>query len=256
MLPFIQYAIIGIIILSVASAIIGTYIVTRHMVFISGGITHACFGGLGLGYYLGVPPMLMSALFAVAGSLGVDAIARSGARKDSAIAVVWALGMAIGVLFISLTPGYTPELNSFLFGNVLTITRSDLYIFAAFLAVVILFHILFFPLIVAISFDSDFALTRHLPVRFINTVMTILVAIDIVLSIRLVGIMLLISLISLPQMIAERFARRYITIMIIAAVISLIACLGGLYVAYLINVPASATIVLILILLYIIKALI
>lgn len=248
--PFFQNALLGVLIISIASSMIGTYIVTRRMVFISGGITHACFGGLGLGYYLGMSPMLMASLFAVAGSLGVDAISRRGARRDSAIAAIWALGMALGILFISLTEGYVPELTTFLFGNVLTITRADLWLYSGFTLLLALFYCIFYRLIYIISFDSDFASTRRLPVRFINTVMTLFVALAIVLTIRMIGIMLLISLISLPQMVAERFTYRYRPLLLMSGVISLTGCVGGLWLAYLLNVPASATIVLLLVALY------
>lgn len=236
--------------ISVAAAVIGTYIVTRRMVFISGGITHACFGGLGLGYFLGVSPMLMAGVFAVGGALGVDRLARSGVRKDSAIAVVWALGMALGILFIFLTSGYVPELNTFLFGNVLTITRSDLMEFAVFAVLLAVFFIVFHPLIITVSFDADFARTRNLPVRWIDMAMTVLVAVGIVMMIRLIGIMLLMSFVSLPQMISEKFCGRYIQMLLLSVGVSLLGGLGGLWIAYLISVPASAAIVLFLIVLY------
>ena len=117
---FFTNAIWAVIIISVASAMIGTYIVARRLVAISGGVTHACFGGLGLGCYLGVSPLLMAGVFAVASALGVQWISeRHRVREDSAIAVVWSTGMAIGVLFVFLTPGFVPELNAFLFGNIL-----------------------------------------------------------------------------------------------------------------------------------------
>ena len=248
-------AMIGVTLISIASAMIGTYIVTRRMVFISGGITHACFGGLGLGYYLGVSPLLMASLFAVGGSLGVERLSRSGARRDSAIAVIWALGMALGILFIFLTHGFVPELNTFLFGNVLTITPADLWSFAALTGVLLLFYFLFYPLIVSVSFDQDFARTRNLPVGFINVAMTVLVAVTIVLTIRMIGIMLLMSLVSLPQMVAERFTRRYLPMMLASVGVSLAGCLGGLWLAYLISVPASASIVLLLVAFYGVSAL-
>lgn len=124
---FFRNALVGVFIISIAAAMIGTYIITRRMVSITGGITHACFGGLGLGYFLGVSPVAMAGLFAVASSLGVEWMAsRYRVREDSAIAVVWSLGMAVGILFVFLTPGYVPELNGFLFGNILTITAADL----------------------------------------------------------------------------------------------------------------------------------
>lgn len=247
MLTFMQNAVIGVILISIASAIIGTYIVTRRMVFISGGITHACFGGLGLGYWLGISPMLMAAVFAVGGALGVERLSRNGARRDSAIAVIWALGMALGILFIFLTPGYVPELNTFLFGNVLTITVADLWIFAALTVALILFHLMFFRLIVAVSFDPDFARTRNLPVGALNLIMTVFTGVTIVLMIRMAGIMLLMSLVSLPQMISERFTRRYLPMMLLSVGVSLAGCVGGLWGAWLIDVPASAAIVLLLV---------
>lgn len=252
--PFFQNALLGVVIISVAAALVGCYIVSRRMVFISGGITHACFGGLGLGYFLGISPMLMAAVFAVGGSLGVDWLARGRTRRDSAIAVIWAFGMALGILFIFLTAGSVPELNSFLFGNVLTIGKSDLWMFAGFTSILILFYIRYYRLIVAVSFDEDFARTLNLPVTVINTVMTVFVSVAIVLTIRMIGIMLLMSLLSLPQMTAELISRRYLSMIMLSMAISLAGCVGGLFVAYFISVPASAAIVLFLVCIYVVVA--
>lgn len=254
MMTFMQNALIGISLVSVVSALIGTYIMTRRMVFISGGITHACFGGLGLGYFLGISPTFMATIFAIAGSLGVDRLSRHGSRSDSAIAVIWALGMALGILFIFLTKGFVPELNTFLFGNVLTITRSDIICFAIFTLLLIAFYTGFHRLIVAVSFDPDFARTRNIPVTFLNTAMTVLVAIAIVLTIRMTGIMLLMSMISLPQMTAEKFTRSYSRLLFLSLAISATGCLGGLAMAYIISVPASATIVLLQATIYLIAS--
>lgn len=242
---FVQNAIAGIILISIVSAMIGTYIVARRQVFISGGITHACFGGLGLGYFLGVSPILMASVFAVGASLGVEWFStRHRMRSDSAIAVVWALGMAIGTIFIFLTPGYVPDLNSFLFGNILTITRTDLLAFLILAVVTAAFFFLFFRMIVVCAFDSDFARTIHVPVRFINYAMTILVAVSIVLTIRMIGIMLLMSLFTMPQLVAEQFAHRFKSIMALSVAVSVVGSLVGLVASYFIDVPASATIVL------------
>lgn len=255
MYPFFQNALIGISIISVAAAIIGTYIVTRRMVFISGGITHTCFGGLGLGYFLGVNPLAMAAAFAVGGALGVDALSRRRVRKDTAIAVFWAVGMALGILFIFLTPGYVPELNTFLFGNVLTVTRADLIAFGVFSALLIIVYLLFGRTIVALSFDEDFARIRRLPVGAVNLLMTVLVAVCIVLTIRMIGVMLLMSMMSLPQMTAETFARRYTPLMIASGLISLAGGVGGLCVGYVLDIPSSAAIVLLLVAFYLVAAL-
>ena len=242
---FFRYAIFAVVLLSIVSAIIGTYIVSRRLVSISGGVTHACFGGLGLGYWMGVSPVLMAAVFAVASSLGVQWL--SGGRRvreDSAIAVIWALGMAVGTLFIFLTPGYVPELNSFLFGNILTVTRADLAAFLLFTLVLIGFMAWRFHTIVVCAFDPDFARVKGLPVTFITTVMTVLVAVCIVLTIRLVGVMLLMSMLALPQMTAELFVRRFASIMWLSIGLSLACSLGGLLLATVVNVPCSALIVL------------
>ena len=247
---FFRNALYGVVLISIACAVIGVYVVTRRMVFIAGGITHTCFGGLGLGYFMGWNPLLTAAIFAIAGSLGVDAMARWRVRQDSAIAVVWALGMAIGILFVFLTPGYVPELNSFLFGNVLNITSTDLWAFAIFAIFAVGIYALFGKTIVAVSFDEDFARTCHLPVKAINTVMMIMVSVGIVLTIKMIGVMLLMSLVSLPQLTAERLTHSYRRMMLISGGVSLIGCIGGLWLSVIIDVPASAVIVILLALLY------
>lgn len=254
---FFRNALAAVVLLSMASAVIGTYIVSRRLVSISGGVTHACFGGLGLGYFLGVSPVLMASLFAIASSLGVQWMStHDRVREDSAIAVIWAIGMAIGTLFIFLTPGYVPELNSFLFGNILTVTRGDLWAFLLFTIVLALFMAAKFRTIVICAFDPDFARVRRLPVTFISTVMTVLVAVCIVLTIRLVGVMLLMSMLSLPQIIAEMFVRRFSSIMWLSTVVSLGCSVSGLLLATVINVPCSALIVLTMVAVYLIALII
>lgn len=253
---FFQNALLGVLLVSVASAMIGTYIVTRRLVFITGGITHACFGGLGLGYYLGINPIFAAGVFAVASSLGVEWMsARQNVREDSAIAVVWAFGMAIGTLFIFLTPGYVPDLNSFLFGNILTISRSDIAAFAIFLVVLAMFFLLFYRCIIVCAFDRDFAATKQIPVTVVNSIMSVMVAVCVVLTIRLIGIMLLMSLLTMPQMIAELFATRFGKMMILSVLAGLLCSVAGLvgsylFGVYLVSVPASVTIVLMLIVVY------
>lgn len=242
---FFRNALIGIVLISIASAVIGTYIVSRRLVSISGGVTHACFGGLGLGYFLGWNPLVGAALFAIASSLSVQWMAtRHRVREDSAIAVVWALGMAIGTLFIFLTPGYVPELNTFLFGNILTISQADLWAFAIFTVVLLVFMGCFFQTIVICAFDADFARVKQLPVTFISTTMTVLVAICIVLTIRLVGVMLLMSMLTLPQMIAETYSHRFRSIMLLSVGVSLACSVAGVLLSTVIDVPCSALIVL------------
>lgn len=249
MYTFFLYALLALVILSVAMSLLGTYIVTRRQVFIAGGITHTCFGGLGLGYWLGFPPALGAVVFALAGSWGAKRLSRT-TRSDSAIAVMWAVGMALGILFVFLAQGNAPELNTFLFGNVLTVSPADLWLLGAFTLVLTAFYLLFQRVIIATSFDEAFARTRGLPAQAIDTVMTIMVAIGIVLGIRMIGIMLLMSLVSLPQITAERFTRHYDAMTVLSAVISLLGSVGGLIAAWYLGVPASACIVILLALLY------
>lgn len=249
---FFQNALLGVVIVSVISALIGTYIITRRLMFITGGVTHACFGGLGMGYFLGISPVLMAGVFAVASSLGVEwLVTRHRVREDSAISVMWALGMAIGTLFIFMTPGYVPELNSFLFGNILTITHVDLIAFSVFMAIFLVFFITCYKVIVACAFDKDFAKTKGMPVVLVNTIMMVAIAVCVVLTARLIGIMLLMSLLSMPQMIAEVFTGRLKHMMMLSVLISVVCAVAGLLVSYMLGVPASATIVLVMVLLYV-----
>ena len=245
-------ALIGIAVLSVVAAIVGTYIFTRRLIFLSGGVTHACFGGLGMGYWLGISPEATAAVFAVGSSLGAEWLTHRRVRSDSSIAVIWAVGMALGILFIFLSSGYVPELNSFLFGNVLTISADDIILSVCFVVAITCFYLIFYRRIVAVSFDEDFARTRGLPVRFINIAMTVFTAVAIVLVIRMIGIMLLMSMLSLPQMTAELFTRRYTPLMFLSMAISLAGGVGGLAIAWFISVPASAAIVLLLAALYLV----
>lgn len=243
---FFRNALLGVVIIGIAAGIIGTYVVTRRMVSMAGGITHACFGGLGLGYFLGINPVALAALTAIAAATAVERLSsKMKIREDSAIGVIWAGGMALGVLFVYLTPGYVPELNSFLFGNILTITATDLWLFAAFTAALIAGTARWFPMIVACAFDRDFARVGGLPVTAVNLAMTVATALCIVLAIRLVGIMLLISMLTLPVMAAENLCTRYRTIMLTSVALSVATSVAGLLAATAADIPASAGIVLI-----------
>lgn len=245
---FFQRALVAVVLLSISAGIIGTYIISRRLVAISGGITHACFGGLGLGYFLGVSPILMAGAFALGSSAGVEwASSRFRLREDSAIAVIWALGMALGVLFVFLTPGYVPELNAFLFGNILTVGKADIIAFGIFTAATVAFYLWQSRTIVAVAFDRDFAAVAGLPVRMINYTMTVLVAICIVLTIRITGIMMLMSVLSLPMITAEVFCHRFRILAIASGALSLLSCVGGLVLSTLIDVPCSVLIVLLMV---------
>lgn len=245
--PFFRNAFLAVLLISVCTALIGTYIITRRMVALSGGVTHACFGGLGLAYYLGLEPMIGAGVFAIGSALSVDWMSRKwNMREDSAIAVIWAIGMAVGVFFVFLSPGYVPELNAFLFGNILTVNSAELWVFAGYTLVLLAYFALRHKMIIACAFDPDFARVSGLPVSRVNTAMTIMTALCIVLTIRLAGIMMLMSMLSLPMMTAELFSRSYNTILRWAALIALICSMGGLLMSAFVDVPSSAIIVLLM----------
>ena len=175
---FFQNALIGSLLTAIACGIVGTYIVSRRLVFISGGITHASFGGLGLGFYLGTNPILMAMLFSILSAFGVEWASKTqNVREDSAIAGVWSLGMALGVIFIFLTPGYAPNLSAYLFGNILTISTADILWILGLVVLLILIFSLFLREIVYVAFDRDFAVTQGLPVKWIEYTMMCFIAI-------------------------------------------------------------------------------
>lgn len=250
---FFQNALLGILLISVVAAIIGTYIVTRRMVFIAGGLTHASFGGLGIGYFAGISPTLSALIFAIATALGIEFTSRNKRiREDSAIALFWAVGMAVGIIFIFLTPGYTPGLSEFLFGNILTITTTDIILFAIYTLALLLYVAWQYHPILYTAFDADFARIKGINTHRINTIMMLFVAVGVVLSIRLIGIMLLMSVFTLPQIIAELYTSQYKTMMQLAGIVCLIGSTAGLFISAIIAIPTGACIVVLLVVLYII----
>ncbi|WP_106831380.1 metal ABC transporter permease [Parabacteroides pacaensis] len=250
---FFQNALIGSLLTVIVCGIVGTYIVARRLVFISGGITHASFGGLGLGFYLHVNPIFMALIFAVLSAFGVEWMSKKqGVREDSAIAGFWALGMALGVIFIFRTPGYAPNLSAFLFGNILTISHTDLYWIAGLVVLLSAMFILFFKEIVYVAFDGDFAITQGLPVKLIEYVMMLFISVTIVISIRLVGIMLLMSLLTLPQMTVNIFTSDFKKIILGSIGIGFLGCVAGLVTSYFLDVPSGACIILVLVVIFLV----
>lgn len=242
---FFQNALLGSLLASIACAITGTYVVTRRLVFISGGVTHAAFGGVGLGMFLGVSPIASAMLFAVASALGVEWMGRDRrVREDSAIALFWIVGMSLGIIFSFLTPGYSSQLSTYLFGNILTVSSTDIMILSlvALLSAAVLFFM--HRAIVSVAFDREFAASRGVPVVLIECIMMALTAVTIVATLRLVGVVLVISMLTVPVMTAMLFARSYLTIILWAVPIGFGASLLGLYLSYIANIPSGATIVL------------
>lgn len=249
---FFQNALIGSLLASILCGFIGTYIVTRRLVFISGGITHASFGGIGIGVILGISPIWSAMFFSIMSAFGVQWISRKGGiREDSAIALFWTLGMSIGIICCFLTPGFMPDLSSFLFGNILTIESCDLILLGILAAVVTLLFTFFLRPIQSIAFDRTFARSQHLPVTFIEYLMMALIAMTIVSTLRMVGIVLAISLLTIPQMTANLYTYSYKKMILLSIIIGWIDCLMGLGISYQLNVPSGASIIFVSIIMYI-----
>jgi len=254
---FFQHAVLAALLMSVTCGIIGTYIVARRMVFISGGITHASFGGVGIGYYLGFPPLAGAAGIAVLAALTTENLTRRKVlRNDSIIAILWSLGMAIGIIFVYLTPGYAPNLMSYLFGSIITVTSTELWLMFILALIVSMVFILLYRPILYVAFDEQFARIRGIPVMLINYLLITLVALTIVLSIRTAGIILVLSVLTVPQNIANLFTNRFSHIMVGSVVLGFFASILGLVLSYYLDIPSGATIIFTLVVLYLVARLI
>ncbi|MFT3740901.1 MAG: metal ABC transporter permease [Breznakibacter sp.] len=245
---FFTHAFIGILLTGIASGFIGTYIVARKMVFVTDGVTHASFGGIGIAYYLGLPPFLGAVLFGVATALGIEWAHKKGnIREDSAIAILWSMGMAVGVLFVYLTPGYTPNLMSFLFGNILNITSTDLWAMATVVTVTGTFFLVFFHPLLYSAFDPEFSKAAGLPVQAIRYVMMVLIALTVVFSIKIAGIILVLSIFTIPQAIAGIFVHRFGRIIPLSMLFAFLGGCGGLATSYFADIPSGAAIIIVLV---------
>lgn len=248
---FFQKAFLAAIFASISCGIIGGYIVSRRIVFISGGITHASFGGIGLAFFLGFNPLLGAVLFAVMSALGIQFFTKvAEIREDSSIAIWWSLGMALGIIFVFLTPGYTPNLMSYLFGNILTVTASELWWMFTLNVVIIGFFILFFHKILYIAFDEEFARAAGLPVQLFNYLIMTLIALTVVLNIRVVGIILILSLLTIPQATANLFTKDFKNLLILSSVFAFVGTISGLFISYFLNIPSGAAIIFTLVIIF------
>lgn len=241
---FFQNALLGSLFASIACGIIGSYVVIRRLVFISGGITHASLGGIGMGFYFGWNPIFSAMIFSILSAFGIEWLSsRQGVREDSAIGSFWSLGMAIGIIFIYLKPGFAPNLSDYLFGNILTITMADILYLAVLSFVLIFVFLLFGRQILYAAFDSDFAKTRNLRVNLIKYAMMMGIAITIVLTIRLVGIVLLMSILTVPQMTANLFTSNFTKMILLSILIGFLGCIIGLFLSAILDVPSGVFII-------------
>ena len=242
---FMRYAVYTGILSAVICGLIGPFVVVRRLVFISGGISHITFGGLGLFYFLSLPPLYgaFSAALLTAFFLNLRNNELSGSDQDANIGILWSLGMAIGIIFISLTPGFAPNLMTYLFGNILTVSREAMLMTLVLNAVILLLVAAFYKELVAISFDSEFSRVQGLPVDRLNLLLLILISTAIVILIQVVGIILVIAMLTIPTLIALRFAKHFHIAILLSILSGILMTLIGLWLSFISDLPSGPVII-------------
>jgi len=248
---FVQYALLAGLLASIACGIVGTYVVVRRITYIAGGISHCVLGGIGAALYFQrvhgwawLSPLYGAIAAALAAAMIIGLVSlRAKQREDTVIGALWAIGMAVGVLFIAKTPGYSQDLMSYLFGNILMVSRSDLWLIAALDTLVVVLGLVFYNQFLAVCFDEEFARVRGMRVEFYYLILLGLTALTVVLLVTVVGIVLVIALLTLPVAVAGYFARRLWQMMALAAVFSMLFTSAGLAISYEPDLPAGATVI-------------
>jgi zinc transport system permease protein len=242
---FIRHALFAGLLASVLCGVVGTFVVVKRLVFISGGISHAAFGGLGICYFLGVDDRWGAAAVAIGMAL---LLARGGTGRgrshDAVIGILWAVGMAVGIIFLHLTPGYAPNLMTYLFGNILTVSATDVRLTLALVVVLLVLLALFWKELVAVAFDEAFAAVQGVPVRLALAGLMVAIALAVVFLIQLVGTLLVIALLTIPPALALRLANGFFAVMVTATVASALMTLGGLAISYSFDLPSGPAVVL------------
>jgi len=258
---FLQLALLTGVLVSVACGIVGAYVTIRRIVGVAGAIAHCTLGGMGAALYLQreagwsfVTPLHGAVFAALLAAILIALLTTyGGQREDTVLGAIWAVGMAIGVLFLSRTRGYTQDLMSYLFGNILMVRREDVWLIAGLDAVVVAVSLGFFNRLQAVSFDEEFARLRGVRVGVYTTLLLCLTALTVVLLAQIVGIVMVIALLSLPAAIAARFTWRLAHMMVLATAVSMVCTVGGLAASYRPNLPAGATIILLAGMLYLLS---
>jgi zinc transport system permease protein len=256
-LAFFQRVLLAALLASIACGVLGTYVVAKRMASLSGGLAHAAFGGVGLGYLMGIPPMLGATGFGVAAGLFVGlAYRRLRSGFDTLVSMVWAVGMALGIVFVALTPGYAPDLMSYLFGNLLFVSWDYVLLVAVLDLAILLTVLLLFEAFQAVSFDEEFAEVAGVPVERTLLILLTLTSLAIVTLIRVVGVILVIALVTMPAAIGRHWASGLGKMMAIAVAVSAACTTSGLWLSYALSefldlsLPPGPVIILLTALLY------
>lgn len=243
---FFQNALYAALLVSVACGLIGSLIMINRLFSMAGGITHGAFGGIGLSFYFSLPILLSTSIWTLLLAFIIAYLSQKYPhRSDNIIAVIWAFGMAFGVILIDLSPGYKSDLMAYLFGSILAVSYLDLYLMGLvdilFIAIIVCFYRQF----EALSFDMEFAKLRGIKTTLFYYILITMIAFCIIISIRVVGLILVIALLSIPCFIAENFTKRLGSMMIFSCFLSGIFCLVGLFISYYLNITSGASIIMV-----------
>ena len=242
---FARNAMLAAVFASILAGTVGTFVVVKRLVFIAGGVSHAAFAGLGFCYWLGANPLIGAVVVALLAALLLGWLGESRARsQDAMIGLLWAGGMATGIVFIHMTPGYAPSLMTYLFGDILTVSRGDVYLLAVLTIAVVGVLALFYRSLVAVAFDETFAAVQGVPVRRMTTLLLVLMALSVIMLIQVVGIVLLIALFTIPPLVALMLANRFLAVLLLAVGVGLVTSTGGLLGSYWLDMPSGPAIVL------------
>jgi len=248
---FMRHAMEAGLLVSIACGIIGSYVVVKKMAFMAGGVAHISFGGIGLGYFLGFNPLLTALVFTTASAIGIGfSTKKSRLSEDTLVGVFWASGMALGALFIALTPGYPPDLFSYLFGDILVVSPTDLILMLVIDVVIVLVVSLLYKELLAVAFDEEFAQVRGVPAGALYLLLLALIAFTVIALIRAVGIILVIALLTIPAAMARQYVRSLKGMMVLSTVFGALFIFAGLFLSYVLNLSfevrlsSGATIVL------------
>lgn len=248
---FLQNAVISCLLASVVCGIIGVIIVEKKLLMMSGGIAHTAYGGVGLGYLCGFEPIFGAIGFSVLAAFGIGFMRKKGgASSDVIIALFWSLGMALGIAFIGMMPGYPPDLNSYLFGNILSVTMKDLKMMAVMAGIVCVVIITFFNDWKSYLFDEEFAKIIGLKTTFFDYLLLVLTSLTVVVLIRVAGIILILALLTAPAATASLLSEKLLGRIIYSIFFGAVFCLLGLWISYIYNIPSGATIILLSVAIY------
>ena len=243
---FMQNAVIAALLASIVTGIIGTIAIEKKLVSMSGGIAHASFGGIGLGYLTGIEPIWGGLFFAVGSSVLISKLSENKKIKaDTLTGILWSFGMALGILFIYIAPGYMPDMTSYLFGDILSVSKGSIIYMSLFTFIIVMLFIMLYNYLILYLYDEEYTKIRGINIALLRWVVYLMIPVGIIVLIRVVGIILTIALMTIPTSIAKLFFKSFAKVVISSIIISVFFCLSGLIVSYYINIPSGVCIIII-----------